>query len=215
MAGHDHATHPANSAGVRGLHQGFSGAVAKAHDTPGMFFLEGIDTSGNTEVTYFWRDGDGNIRYSTTIPTNQDTAGTVLGSAKGQVQTKVIPITTGVTGEQTGLWTIPDPSIILDVFIKVTTADTSETIDIGTDGAGSNDPDGFVDGLSLNALGVLRPTLLAGAVTLGVLLKTDINGTLFVREPAIIAGVAALTYTPSGTPSTAVGEIYVRYIDLS
>lgn len=215
MAFHDEMTYPCNRAGVPTVYQGILGAAAKAHDTPGLFFFETVDSSGNEEKTYMWLDGSANLRFSATLPTDQDADGQVLGAGSGQMQIKKIDITANVTGEQT-VWTIPNPSLIHDVYLVVTTADAGETMDVGTDGAGSNDPDGFLDGVSLNATGIVRGTCAAGAVTYGALIITETGGAAVNNvEPAIITGVASLTYTPSGTPSTMRGSIYVLYTDLS
>ena len=233
MAFHDEILYPCNRAGVPDFYRGIQVVAARDHDNPGLVAYESVDASGNKEVMYTWLDGDGNLRYSTTLPTNQDTGGVIFAHAAPQIQIKKIDITANVTGEQTGLWTIPDPSIIWDVFIKVTTIDAGETMDIGTDGAGSNDPDGFSDGISIGALGIVRgiPTYTVGgnetyfaSSTVGDLLAptqlagsnaVEDTGTYYENRFAVIAGVAALTYTPSGTPSTMRGSIYAVYTDLS
>ena len=171
----------------------------------------------NKEVIYLWLDSNGNIQFSTTLPTDQDTGGQILAASSGQQQVKKIDITANFDNtEQTGIWTIPNPSIIWDVFLKVTTADAGETLDVGTDGAGSNDPDGFLDGVSVNATGIVKGTLASGGQTLGALLRVDESGAgVLVPEKAIISGVAALTYTGSAVTNTMRGSIYVVYTDLS
>ena len=215
MTFHDELSYPCNRAGVPNNYRGISVVAAKAHDTPGMFCLECIDASDVEFRVYMWSDSNGSLRFAPTLPTNQDTDGSEFAAASGGMQIKKIDITANVTGEQT-VWTIPNPSLIHDVYLVVTTVDNGETMDVGTDGAGSNDPDGFLDGVSLSATGIVRGTCAAGAVTYGALIITETGGAAVNNvEPAIIAGVASLTYTPSGTPSTMRGSIYVLYTDLS
>lgn len=216
MAFHDEQANPANRAGVPELYQGFLGATAKAHDTPGLVFFETISSGGTKRVTYVWMDGYQNLRYSTTLPTDQDADGQVLGAPLGQPQIKRIDITANFSGsEVTGLWTMPDPCIVWDCWLVVTTADSSQTLDVGTDGAGSNDPNGFLAAVSVNATGVIKGTLADGARTQGDLLVTDESSGDLVPEKAVIEGVAALTYTGSDTTNTMRGSIYVLYSDLS
>lgn len=58
--------------------------------------------------------------------------------------------------QDTGL-DLPAKAIVVQVCVSVTTAEatgTTKTLDVGTDGSGSNDPDGFLDGVSVATTGL-------------------------------------------------------------
>lgn len=161
------------------------------------------------------------------IPQAQTGARTLNG---GLLQMLVKKITIGAdfdNSEQDSGWTIPTNAVIYDVLLNVTTADSSQTIDIGTDGSASNDPDGFADALSVNATGVIRPgpTITAGgnetyfaSNTRGALLSTFLAGGntatdvgTYNEAPDVTSGGDNLTYTGSDTTNTMRGEIIVIY----
>jgi hypothetical protein len=212
MAFHDEQSYPANRSGVPEFYQGFTGAAAEAHDKPGVFFLEYIDGSGNKGVLYLWADSQGQLRTGSSIPTNQDTA---EGGRLPQVQKLDIDANFGNTEQDTG-WDLPDKCVVLNVWVDVTTADTGETLDVGTDGSGSNDPNGFLDGISVNATGVIKGTLTNGVQTVGALLYVDESGAgVLVPEPDVTSGGESVTYTGSAATNTMRGSIYILYIDLT
>lgn len=100
------------------------------------------------------------------------------------------------------------------VLVDVLTADSSETIDVGTDGSGGNDPDGIIDGLSLTNAVAVKATLLNSGVTLGALLKVQdsANAGDAVPEAYIDSAAEDITYTLSSGTDTAEGFIYLPYL---
>ena len=76
---------------------------------------------------------------------------------------------------------LPAQSIVLAAFVIVATAEatgTTKTLDVGLLSSESGgDADGFLDGLSVAATGLIFPTLASGAQTLGALLSVDEGGT--------------------------------------
>lgn len=137
-------------------------------------------------------------------------------SAVGAVmKIKILPVTVvaAATEQDTG-WDLPATAMVMDVFLDITTAEATgatKTIDIGTDGSGSNDPDGFADAISVAATGLVRPqaTVTTGsnetyysANTRGVLLSdflvgTDVDGDFGVyrEKPDGTSGGESITYT--------------------
>ena len=87
-------------------------------------------------------------------------------------------------------------------------------IDVGTAGT-SNDPDGFLDGVSTATIGVVKGTLADGAATLGALLKVDESGGDMVPECNVTAGATAdaVTWTPAEAQTEFAGELIFEYID--
>jgi len=88
--------------------------------------------------------------------------------------------------ERTTDFTFPATAIVHDVFLNVITADSGETVDVGTEGT-SNDPDGFLDGASLASTGLVFGSLADGSVTRGALLNEVTEATTAAaRKPYII-----------------------------
>ncbi len=119
---------------------------------------------------------------------------------------------TAAAAETTSNFTFPDVCIVHDVFLNVITADTGETVDVGTAGT-SNDPDGFLDGASVNATGLVYGSLADGAVTRGALLNEITEATTAAaRMPDITVGGDPLTFT--GSAAGAVFDIIVDYTEV-
>lgn len=130
--------------------------------------------------------------------------------------------------ERTTAFTLPANSIITDVMIYVHTADSSETVDIGTEGT-SNDPNGYASLLSLANTGLVRPgvTVTTGsnesyfsAATRGALLATFVAGSdattdvgTYVEHPHMLATADPVSYTCSAGTDTAVFDIIIEYLD--
>jgi len=111
---------------------------------------------------------------------------------------------------QTG-FTLPASAIVHDVMLNVITVDATETVDVGTQGT-SNDPDGYLDAVSLAVAGLVRGSLADGAVTLGALLFEITEATTAAaRNPDITAGGDPISYTCSAGSDTAVFDIIVIY----
>lgn len=130
---------------------------------------------------------------------------------------------------ETGI-VLPDNCMVLDCFIKVTTAVTGKTIDIGTDGDGSNDPDGFADGLSVAATGYVRPQAAItegvtetyfSANTRGELLSDYVAGDntatdhgLYREKPDFSSGGEKVTYTPQAATAALVFDLFLIIVEL-
>lgn len=121
---------------------------------------------------------------------------------------------------------------VLDAWIVVNTADTGETVDVGTNSNDSGgDADGFIDGASLATTGLVYPdaVVTAGttetyysATTRGALLADYIAGSntatdfgLFHKKPYTVATDIDLTFTTSDGTDTAAFDIYLLIYDPS
>jgi hypothetical protein len=100
------------------------------------------------------------------------------------------------------------------IAVKVATVDSGITIDVGTDGAGSNDADGFIDGISAAAAAVVKATNANGAVTLGALLYVQDSANAGDDFPEAFRNAADedITYTLSAGADTAEGFVYLPYL---
>ena len=124
-----------------------------------------------------------------------------LSAQGGMVKVKKHAIvgTPDGTEEDSG-WNLPVKSIVLGVWVDVTTLEatgTTKTMDVGLlTGESGGDPNGFLAAISCAAAGVIR----------GVL----------VPEPHVCNGTAvSLTYTASANDwAEFVGDIYVIYMEI-
>ncbi|RMG04685.1 MAG: hypothetical protein D6726_02905 [Nitrospirae bacterium] len=144
-------------------------------------------------------------------------------------QTLVIPFGASDNTETDTGFTVVGPALIEDVFLKVTTADSGETINFGLNGTTTNDPDGLVTGASVSSTGYvsLGPTVSAGvnedyfsACGYGALLAdftagsdaaTDVG--TFSKKCVLIDSSetdANFTYTGSAGSDTAAGYFIVK-----
>lgn len=118
--------------------------------------------------------------------------------------------------ERTTSFTFPAVSIVHDVFLNVITVDATETVSVGTEGT-SNDPDGFLAGVSLATAGIVKGSLSDSAITLGALLQEE-TGTgvdvAYARAPAIIAAADPVSFTCSAGTDTAVFDIIIDYTEV-
>ena len=116
------------------------------------------------------------------------------------------------TSETSTGFSLPTGAIVDDVHLYVHTVDATETVDVGTDGLGSNDPNGFLAGVSLATAGIVRGSLADGAVTRGALLyETTEAVTAHAPVRDVTSGGDAITYTCSAGTDTAVFDIIVEY----
>ncbi len=115
---------------------------------------------------------------------------------------------------------LPANAIVKNVFVNVNAAEetaTTKTIDVGTDGTGSDDHDGFLAGVSVAAEGLVKGTLAYGAVTLGALLFTNTdNGSDPAPEPDVTSGGEKVTVTAgnAGGFTEADFDIIIEYIEV-
>lgn len=187
-------------------------------------------SSGNLIFT----DNDGTQVCAITSTGPQAASGQLLtGLPSGTLPLKVKEIAIAAdfdnTEQDTG-WDLPAAAVVLDAFVQVTTADTGQTLDVGTDGSGSNDPDGWLDGISVNATGIIRgvPTITTGSnevyfasTTRGVLLASLTAGTdaagdvgTYYEKYDVTSGGESVTYTGDDTTNTMRGSIFIIYAEL-
>ncbi len=110
-----------------------------------------------------------------------------------------IPIPSGVNGstdEKETDYSLNAGEIVLGVWVKVTTAPsagTTKTLDVGLKDV---DADGFLDGVSVSAVGTKKGTLVSSGQTLGALSRVDESGSGgLVPEPHIVAATKKVTCT--------------------
>ena len=137
---------------------------------------------------------------------------------------------------ETDLFTLPTYAIVVDAFVLVTTAEATgatKTLDVGTSTV-SNDPDGFLDGVSVAATGIVKATatyttgsnevyfasstygdLLAPTQVAGTDLATDV-GTYYEEKNDITSLGAVVSATPGSLADFAelVADVYVVYVEL-
>ncbi len=125
-------------------------------------------------------------------------------------KTAVIRCDAQTAETETG-FALPTNAVVYDVFLNVITVDATETVDVGTTGT-SNDPNGFLDAVSLATAGLVRGSLADGAVTLGALLFEITEATTAAaRNHDITAGGDTISYTCSAGSDTAVFDIVIIY----
>jgi hypothetical protein len=182
---------------TRGFIEFFADETVESVDlfimAPGGQFVvrKGIKSSGPNEIEV----DTGSLRHVAVIPF-------AIADYAANTETK--------SGFKTGtdkLW------LTDGVAVNVTTLDSGMTIDVGTDGAGSNDPDGFIDGISLTAAALVKATLTNGAVTKGVLLKVQDSANAGDAAPECFkdASDEDITITLSASTDTGEGYVYLPY----
>lgn len=117
---------------------------------------------------------------------------------------KVAKVALGQSAGNGGVlsWQNPEPvGILAAVLIDVTTAQSGQTIDAGTDGDGTGTSDTLLDGVSIASTGALSSFADAGT-----------NGAAFRKLDAQGGTTDYITATASGTPSSLVGYAYIVYV---
>lgn len=147
--------------------------------------------------------------------------GALLDNSGGLNKILVIPVTRVAlaTEQDTGI-DLPAKAIVRGVYLDVITKEDTggtKTIDIGTDGTGSNDPDGFIAAASVAAAGIVTGIFTAAGQTVGALLSEDEGGTgELVPVPDCSSGGESITYTlGSNDFAELVANIVIDYIELS
>jgi hypothetical protein len=155
------------------------------------------------------------------LATRKKYSGNTLDDSRVGAATKFISRTAVIhcdaqTSETQTEFTLPAAAIVKDVYLNVITVDATETVDVGTAGT-SNDPDGFLDGVSLATAGLVKGSLADGAITLGALLREE-TGTgadvAYAKTDCISAGGDPVTYTCSAGSDTAVFDIIIEYVEV-
>lgn len=140
-------------------------------------------------------------------------AGTNKLGVKSRLVQKSVVLKGGVEASETSTgFVLPVGAIVNDVMLYVHTTDATETVDVGTDGSGSNDPNGFLAGASLATAGLVQGDLADGAVTRGALLSEITEATTAAAlKRDITSGGETVTYTCSSGTDTAVFDIIIEY----
>lgn len=144
-------------------------------------------------------------------------------------QTLVIPFLANDNSELDTGFTLNGNVLIEDVMLKVVTVDAGETIDVGTDGTTTNDPNGLIAAALVSAAGYieLNPQITGGTNIdyvgtnfVGELLATSITGADAVatvggqtRLKTLVADTETdcnITYTGSAGSDTAAGYIMLQ-----
>lgn len=137
------------------------------------------------------------------------------------MRVKKISINSAPTGtEQDSGWDLPVSSVVTDVFVNVRTAEVTgatKTLDVGTlTGEAGGDPDGFLDGVDVSAVGIKRGSLASAGQTLGALLREDESGAgALVPNGGHVVGTArSVSYTSGSAFTEFRGDIYITYFVL-
>lgn len=154
------------------------------------------------------------------------------------IKIKRIRLSTQTTAAETDTgWDLPASSFVMDVFVKVITAEATEstkTIDIGLLSSESGgDADGFANELSVAATGLVRPNVVVTAggtetyyssVTTGELLRAGyIVGTNSGSDFGLFAPkwhdtdsttARSVTWTASGNQTEFVGDLFIMYVEV-
>ena len=153
----------------------------------------------------------------------------------GQVKILSVALTAATLGTGSEVDTalnLPAKAVVLDAMIDVTTAETTgstKTFDVGTLTV-SNDPDGFIDGISVAATGIKRPgvTVTSGlnedyyaSTTRGALLRDFTAGTdvatdvgTYTEKPDVTSIGDDISITSGSAFTEFVGKLYILYIEL-
>lgn len=140
----------------------------------------------------------------------------------------------GTTSDETDTgFTLVGPCEIEDIWLQIVTVDAGETIDVGTDGTTTNDPDGLIDGMSIATVGTpdVGPTYTAGSNE--VYISANVRGALLAdftagadttgdtgthaRRTQFIAEAeddANITYSASAGVDTFDGYLYIKLLKL-
>jgi len=146
------------------------------------------------------------------------------------VKVKKIAVAAGDWSTETdSTWDLPAKSLVLDVFIDVTTTQGGKTVDVGLlSSEAGGDANGFIAAASLATAGIVRPGVVLDVgsayfdtTTRGVLLRHFVQGAnaddrgLYATMPHASTAVTAksVSYTTS-TAITAVFNIYIVYVEL-
>jgi hypothetical protein len=157
--------------------------------------------------------------YNHGLSTRTQYSGSLTSNFAPGAETKIVHHTAVIrcdaqTSETQTDFTLPAKAIVNDVYLNVIVVDATETVDVGTMGT-SNDPDGFLDGVSLADLGIVRGSLLDGSVTRGVLLYEITEATTAATQmPCLTASSDPISYTCSAGSDTAVFDIIVEYYEV-
>jgi len=130
-------------------------------------------------------------------------------------QMYVIPFsiadTTAAAETRTGISIPTNGAVQFNPLVKVTTADATQTLDVGTLSTDSGDADGFLDGVLMTNLGLVKGTQATAGKTLGTKLfvQDSANAGDSTGEQDISQAGKEITYTLNAATDTAKGFIYL------
>lgn len=168
-----------------------------------------------------WGDSDNNLNFSSENSTNASPALQNYFAVKAVK----LPVTrVASTDEQDTGFNLPANAVVLDVFLEVTTLEatgTTKTVDVGLLASETGgDADGFLDGVSVATAGVRNGSLVAGAVTRGLLLRETVtdsgSATLSANRAHVTTAVTArsVTYTlGSNNFAEFAGNIVIVFVE--
>ena len=160
-----------------------------------------------------------------------------LSAVGAAIKLKLLPLTVvaAATEQDTG-WDLPAKSLVLDVWLDITTEETTggtKTVDIGTLSTDSGDADGFADAISVAAAGRINSEAVISGTganafwntnTRGALLSifqqgaagdAD-NGGIYARIPCVDPGSLSVTYTlGSDDFAELVANICILYVEIA
>lgn len=137
------------------------------------------------------------------------------------IKLKKIPLTAAThgTGSAVDTETLPTAGLVIDAWVDVTTAESTggtKTLDVGLKaGETGGDADGFLDGVSTAATGIVQGSCANAGVTRGALLREDVSGaTVYAPKSHKLNGTAKTIVVTSGSAFTEfAGTLYVLYYD--
>jgi hypothetical protein len=106
--------------------------------------------------------------------------------------------------------------IVKNAYVQVFTAEataSTKTIDVGLLAAESGgDADGFLDGVSTAATGMVQGTLISSGQTRGALLRVDESGGgVLVPSQAVIAAATSIAYTLGEAATELDADIIIEF----
>lgn len=121
------------------------------------------------------------------------------------------------TETDTGFDITTTMAMLPNPVLQITAIDTGIVLDVGTDGSGSNDPDGLIEDGVMDALGLVVPKVTNSAKTLGALLYVQDSANAGDEAPSAFAETTSenLTITPAASADTCAGYVILPYLNLS
>lgn len=110
---------------------------------------------------------------------------------------------------------VPENAAVLPTpLVLVDTLEAARTIDVGTDSTDSGDADGFIDGVSLAAAGLVKASNANAAQTMGALLFVQDSANAGDRAPEanVSMGGKEVTYTLAASTAAAKGFAILPYL---
>ncbi len=110
----------------------------------------------------------------------------------------------------------PSIAVVLDVWINVRgieTTGSTTTMNVGSNGDASNDPNGYLASISVTTVGLLKGDITNTATRGDLLIDVDTNDTWAVDTTS---GGDAITFTAGSSDWLEFrGDIYAMFVDLS